>query len=301
MHAIRDQHIPKDIISGIAFTLFLILGYVTALLVPLPILYYRTKIGRKSSLIIPAAMIIILTMIIKASMLDLVVFIGCMALGFLLSECYQLRLPIEKTILFSCVTVFTSGVLLLIFYSNVNQTGMYDLAFDQVSVSLNQLLELGVIEEFPDKLVHIVTCLLPGVAVTGLLFIAWINVALSLPLLEKTGLRVPDFAPLDQWKAPEYLVWVVIILTMGLLIPSEPLNLLSMNVMCIMVLIYFFQGISIVAFFLKKTRIPFGLKALLYWFVFLQFPFNLLVSCFGFFDTWADFRKRGIKKNKHDE
>lgn len=301
MHAIQNQHLPRSIVSGIAVTLFLMVGYVTAILVPLPLMYYRSKIGRKNSLIIPAAMLFILTVILKATILDLCVFTGCMALGFLLSECYELRLTVEKTILVSCITVIVSGVLLLLFYSNVSQTGIYDLAFSQVSALLNQLLELEVIEEFPDKLVHIVTCLLPGVIVSSLLFIAWVNVALSLPLFEKTGLRVPAFTPLSQWKAPEHLVWVVIVLTLGLMLPSEPLNLLSMNLMCIMMLVYFFQGISIVAFFLQKTRMPFGLKALLYWFVFIQFPFNLLVSAYGFFDTWIDVRRRVLRQNNPNE
>lgn len=301
MHSVSNPYIPKHIIAGIAITLLLIFGSITALLVPLPIMYYRIKIGRKNSLIIPAVTILILKFIGQGPPVGVLVFAGWMVLGFLLSECYELRLPIEKTILFSCMAVILSGCVLLIFYSNVTNTGIYDLAFGQVNTFMTQLVDTGLIESAPKDLVHIATSMLPGIIFTMVIFTSWINVVLSLPLFRRTGLTAPDFGPLDQWKAPEYLVWAVIAMTMGLLVPSEPLNLLSLNVMSVLMLIYFFQGVSIVVFFVKKSNIPVFLRALLYWFVFFQFPFNLMVTGLGFFDTWVDFRKRGLKKNNQDE
>jgi uncharacterized protein YybS (DUF2232 family) len=65
--------------------------------------------------------------------------------------------------------------------------------------------------------------------------------------------------------------------------------------MWVVFLIYFFQGISIVSFYIKKTKIPVILRYLLYWLIFFQFPVNLLVAGAGLFDMWVDFRKLGTK------
>ncbi|MBU1170795.1 MAG: YybS family protein [Proteobacteria bacterium] len=297
MHAVQHHHITKDILAGVIMTMLLILGAVTALLVPLPILYYRIKLGRKNSLIIPAVIMLMLVFLSRGAASGLLVFSGWMFLGFLLGECFELRLSIEKTILFSSIAVFISGCSVLLFYSNVSQSGIYELASGQMKLFMSYLMDAGLIEDAPDQLVHMVTCMLPGIIAATILFVSWLNVILAMPILKRNHLAVPDFGSLDLWKAPEYFVWVVIGGVFGLIVQLEPVFLFSMNVMIVMVLLYFFQGISIVSFFVKKTKIPVGLRALLYWLIFFQFPVNLMVTGVGFFDMWANFRTRSLKKS----
>ncbi|GAB6094778.1 hypothetical protein JCM14469_10300 [Desulfatiferula olefinivorans] len=296
MHAVKQHPITRDVLAGIVITQLLILGSITAWLVPLPLLFYRIKLGRKNSLIIPAVVILLLAAISRGASSGLLIFSGWMLLGFLLSECIERGLRIETTLVFSSITVFLSGCFALIFYSNVTHTGIYDLALTQMTGFLNTLQEAGLIEAAPATLVHMITCMLPGIILASLLFFAWLNLILAMPLLRRNRLPVPNFGSLDLWKAPEPLVWAVIAGFTGLIVPSEPVFLLSMNLISVMSPIYFFQGIAIVAFFVKKTNLPMGLRALLYWLVFFQFPVNLLITGVGFFDMWADFRTRSFKK-----
>lgn len=295
MHAVKQHPIAKDILAGIIITLLLILGSITAWLVPLPLLFYRIKLGRKNSLIIPAVVILMLTVISKGPSSGVLIFSGWMLLGLLLSECIERGLRIETTLVFSSITVFLSGCFALIFYSNVTHTGIDDLALTQMTGFMNTLQEAGLIEAAPDQLVRMITWMLPGIMAASLLFFAWLNLILAMPLLRRNHLPVPNFGALDLWKAPEPLVWGVIAGFAGLVVPSEPVFLVSMNLVCVLSPIYFFQGIAIVAFFVKKTNIPIGLRALLYWLVFFQFPVNLLITGVGFFDMWADFRTRSFK------
>jgi uncharacterized protein YybS (DUF2232 family) len=303
VHAVQQHHVPKNVISGIVITFLLILGAVTAWLVPLPVLYYRIKLGRQLGMIIPAVMIVILVWLSKSITTELIIISGWMLLGFLISECFESGFPIEKTILYSSSAVLVSGVLALFFYSNMSQVGIYDLAFQQVKVFLGYLIEAGLIAETPDEVQRMVTWMLPGIITTMVIFIAWVNVILAIPLLRRNQLPAPEFGMLDLWKAPEKLVWVAIFGTVGMLVETKPVFLLSMNVMCLVLMTYFLQGISIVSFFVKKTRIPPALRYLLYWLVFFQFPVNLMVTGIGLFDMWVDFRKRllNITKNDSDE
>lgn len=300
MHAAQQHQRQKNILAGIVITLLLVLGVVASWMVPLPIVYYRGKLGRKGSLIIPAIVIILLLILSRGITAWTVIASGLMFLGFLLYECFELRLSIEKTILFSSVIIMVSGFLALIFYSNITQAGLYDLVYGHTHEVLNEFQQTGLISDASDDLARWVTLSLPGIIAAMVLFIAWINVVIAIPLLKRNRLFVPSFSPLDLWKAPEALVWAVIVGIVCLLTGVEELTVISLNVLCIIGPIYFFQGISVISFFLNKTKIPLGLRALLYWLVFFQIPVNFVVTGIGFFDIWADFRTRNFFKKKED-
>jgi uncharacterized protein YybS (DUF2232 family) len=300
VHAVQQHQISRNIIAGVIITLLLALGVVASWLVPLPMVFYRSKLGRKSSLIIPAVVVLMLLMLSRGFTSWLMVTSGLMFLGFLLYECFELRLSIEKTILFSCIIVMVSGCLALIFYSNVTQTGVYDLAYAQTRDVINQFQQTGLITEAPEDLIRLATLCLPGIITSMILFIAWINVVIAIPLLKRNQLYVPDFGPLVRWKAPDYLVWCAIAGIVGMLSTLSGLDIIGLNVLCILAPIYFFQGISVISFFLNKISMPLGLKALLYWLVFFQVPVNILVTGIGFFDIWVDFRSRAFFKKKED-
>jgi hypothetical protein len=120
--AAQQIRVSRSIFSGIAITFLLILGAVTAWLVPLPVIYYRIKLGRWTGMIIPGLMLAILLLIGKSVTTELVVVSGWMLLGIMIGECFVSRQTIEKTILYSSSTVLVSGVLVLLFYSNMVQT-----------------------------------------------------------------------------------------------------------------------------------------------------------------------------------
>ncbi len=300
MHAMPQHSVPRSVMTGIVITFLLILGAVTAWLAPLPVLYYRIKLGRHLGMIIPAVMTGILTGLGGTVTTELFIMTGWMLLGYLIAECFEAGLSIEKTILYPGSVVMVTGSLALFFYSGVQQTGIYDLAFQQVRDIMTLLAESGIVQETSDEVQRMVTWMLPGMIGTMVVFIAWVNVILAVPLLRKHKLPTPQFGGLDRWKAPEKLVWLVIFGTAGLLIEHRPLFLFSMNVMCLVLMVYFLQGISIVSFFVNKTRIPPVLKYFLYWLVFFQFPVNLLVTGAGLFDMWADFRVRVPKLMRND-
>ena len=73
----------------------------------------------------------------------------------------------------------------------------------------------------------------------------------------------PDYEKLNQWQAPDLLVWAVIGSGLLMLFPASATKLLGLNVLLISTTIYFFQGIAIVSFFFEKIQIPRFLKILI--------------------------------------
>jgi uncharacterized protein YybS (DUF2232 family) len=58
-------------------------------------------------------------------------------------------------------------------------------------------------------------------------------------------------------------------------------------------LVYFFQGMAIIAYFFRKKQIPRIARIVLYALIALQQVVMLGVVAVGFFDTWFNFRKIG--------
>ena len=86
--------ITKDILSGIAITLAVfavsiyipLVGFFCALFLPLPVLFYRSRLGRKNGGIVPAVAITTVVLIAGSLSFEAVFFAGLIILGFVLAE-----------------------------------------------------------------------------------------------------------------------------------------------------------------------------------------------------------------------
>lgn len=306
----------KDIINGVIITSLIfgisinlpIIGFLCALLLPLPVIFYRIKLGRKTGTIIPVMAIIVMSVIVGAVTFDMLFFYELILLGFVLSECIGGKLSVEKTILYSVGAVLAAGTAALVVYSNLISIGLFTLVSDYIAKSLDMTLQLyqsmgipeetiqamsGPMETFQYYLIR----LLPAMIISLMLFIAWMNLLLVRSLLKKKNIFSPDFGSLNRWKAPEPLVWGAITCGLMLLIPLSQLKIIGFNGLIILMTIYFFQGIAVVSFFLTKKQSPRLLKIIIYAFIALQHMMLLLVIGLGFFDTWLNFRKLDLKED----
>jgi uncharacterized protein YybS (DUF2232 family) len=300
----------KDISIGIAITSFLfsitvllqIYGSFCTLFIPLPTLYYRIKLGRKYGAIIPAAAMLFLIVMLGGLSIDMVFFFEPLFIGFVLGEFFELNLSIDKTVAYTCAAVLLFGIIIISFYSGLSATDIKSLASEYVRKNIELTIEIHRNMGFipadtgidPDSLkeIHLFFVrIIPALVIVSTLFLIWATLILAKPILVSRNLNFPGFGPLNLWKAPEYLVWAVIGCGLMWLIPQTSLKLLGTNGLLILMPIYFFQGIAIVAFYFDKKKLPRFLRIVLYSLVAVQ-PFLLLaVMGMGLFDVWVDFRK----------
>ena len=308
--------IPKDILTGIAITTFIfvgsiylpIIGFFSALFIPLPILFYRSKLGRKIGGVVPAVAIIIMLIIAGRASVDIMFFIALLFLGFILSELLEMNLSIENTILLAAGSVIVTGLAGLLFYSMISNTGVKTLVSDYVSNNLALTLSLyenmGMSEEnlrmissSLEKIHYALVRILPALVTAATLFVSWSSLLIARPLLTGRNLFYPDFGFLSLWRPPESLVWGVIGSGAMLLLPSGGLKMLGLNGLIVLVTVYFFGGIAIVSFYFENKKFPRMLRIFVYSLIALQQIVLLIVIGIGFFDTWFNFRKIGL--NKH--
>ena len=302
----------KDIVNGVLITSLIffvsvfipIAGFFGALIIPLPILYYRLKLGRKNGAFVPLISGSILYIAIGAASADVLFFVELLLIGFILGELFEVKYSIEKTILYTTGAVLFSGLMGLIIYGVLSGQGIYAIVSEYVAKNLELTMVLyqsmgmseenvHLIDRFLSDIQPLIVQIIPAMVTASTLFVAWTNVLIARSVLKRRSLSYPDFGPLNMWKAPEYLVWGVIGCGLALFLPETTINAIGQNGLLILMTVYFFQGIAIVSFYFEKKRLPRFVRFFLYTLIAVQHLILLAVIGLGFFDMWVNFRRSG--------
>ena len=300
----------KDTISGIALTTLLssiaisipIIGFVCLLLLPQSAIFYRLRLGRKPGLAVIGAPILLILLFSGEFFADAAFLFGMLGLGFSMGECLERRLPLEKTVGYACGAVVMAGFFALMIYANMMNVGIITWVSDYISKNLQMTVVLyekmgmpeesiRMIEASMAQITYVLVRILPSLIVAGLLFAGWLNLLAARGLFGRFQMAYADFGSLNRWKAPDFLVWVVIAGIAMVLIPSTALKVLGVNCLVVLMTVYFFQGIAVMAFYFEKKGIPRFLRGLIYAFIAIQQFLLLVVVGLGFFDVWANFRR----------
>ncbi|MDX1387014.1 MAG: DUF2232 domain-containing protein, partial [bacterium] len=161
--------------------------------------------------------------------------------------------------------------------------------------------QLALLQTHGDKIVFYTVRLIPGMLMAGVLFIFWLNLLLARKLFIKDQF-FKGLGPLKRWQLPFSFVWGLIGLALLLLgdiyfFKVGYFKFLALNLFIPFGLIYFLQGLAILAYYGQRWSIP-PLVKLLGYLVFLIFfqPIGVILLGLGFFDSWFDFRKLAPKE-----
>ncbi len=308
------SNVSKDIISGIAIIVVIftasiylpVIGFFFSLFIPLPILFYRSKVGRKTGIIVYILSIIMMIVITGRISLDIFFFVELLLLGFVLSELIEMRLSIEKTISYACASVLIAGIIILFFYSNLSNTGLYTLVSEYISRNLDLTMamyesmgvsdeSIHVISNSMEKIQYVLIRIVPAMLISLILFVSWLSLLIARPMLKAKNIFSPEFGSLKLWQAPEFMVWIFIGCGAALILSDNTFKILGLNGLIVLMTIYFFQGIAIVSFYFEKKNVPRIFRMFLYSVLALQQLVLLSVIGLGFFDMWLNFRKIGAK------
>jgi uncharacterized protein YybS (DUF2232 family) len=310
------QETSKNIAIGIGvtslfflFSAFLpIIGFVFSLFIPLPVLFYRTKLGRKWGLYVPLGTLLLITLVAGRISVDMLYFSGLLILGFSLSEFFEKKLSVEATVLGTCGVVLASGLIgLMAFSASAGQSlAAYVSAHVAHNLELTLTLyeKLGVSQEAitlvsnsMDQIRFVMLRILPALTIMSALFVCWLNIIAAKPVLTGRALPYPDFGPLNLWRAPDPIIWILIGSGLAMLLPGKGVKLIGVNGLLVVLTIYFFQGMAIVSFYFEKKGMPRFFRIMLYTLIALQQVLLLIVIGLGVFDLWLNFRKIGIKQD----
>jgi uncharacterized protein YybS (DUF2232 family) len=303
---IKEVMLGGGIISifFLASSILPLLGSVISIFIPVPILVYYRRLG--PSLGRAIAIIAVITFLLMTTALSIpfnsIVIIQFALMGMLMAEAFEREKSVEKSILVPSFSLFVIGLVLVILHSAINHTTPQLVLHQYFSQTLNDTLELyrvmGISEEQIQKMqkaaspiIAVFIRIAPALLLGMTSIIVWINILICKKIFPRWGLSFPDFGDLTHWKSPESLVWLLIACGIGLLIPHKFLNTVSLNGLLIMLLIYFFQGMGIVAYFFRVYRISPVIRIVGYILITIQQFILILVVALGLFDLWFDFRR----------
>jgi uncharacterized protein YybS (DUF2232 family) len=289
----------------LAVTLIPLIGPIAVIMTPLPILYFRFRLGGAQ---MPAALVAafllalsVLYLLGRPARLSAFIIIG--VTGVILAETLNRRYSIEKTFIIASLALFSGGIGFLLYIAQqagiapwtvvemtIESTIRDNLAlYAQMNISEDQLTLL---RENTGEISRFFAGIFPGLALCGAVLTVWLNVLAGRALLRKGLGGFPDFGDLTLWKAPERFVWLLILSGSMTLAPIEVLDTIGLNVLIVCCLLYLFQGLAITAFFFRQRQVPVIFQGLFYTLIAVQQYMVILIIAVGLSDLWIDFRKR---------
>ena len=281
-----------------------IAGPFVSMLTPLPYLYYSTKLGFSNGVKITLLSTVILALLaFLAGYPQITLFaVEFGLLGLILSWLFFRKFSFGQTLFFATLCILFLAFGFFFYIASSKHMGLREMMLvyldSQVKAVIMLYKEMGIPEEKAAELdtygkvfINAILNIYPSLMVIGTGFIVWFNMVLAKPLFKMKNLDYPDFGPMDHWKAPDILVWGVILSGFTYFISSGSIKLFAINALIIMMAVYFFHGLSIILFFLNKYHAPSWFRASVYFLIIIQQLFLIISAAFGLFDQWIDFRK----------
>ncbi len=132
---------------------------------------------------------------------------------------------------------------------------------------------------------------LPASLISLGIMIIWVTLVVGNRLLHQHTGQAP-WPEYRFWQLPEKLVWGVIMAAFLILLPLPVARDTGLSLLIVASVLYFFQGLAIVLFFIEKWNIPLLMRSLLLVIFLFQSVGSFFLSLIGLADTWFDFRHR---------
>ncbi|MFZ4858462.1 MAG: YybS family protein [Desulfuromonadaceae bacterium] len=282
------------------------LGFFSGILAPFPATYNRLIHGRLSSLIATLGTTALVSALFG-------IFAGALYLGM----CGMISLLMPELLLRgmsgSRVLFWTTAANLLIYatgiivYGAVSGINLQQLISAEISGSLKQAValyekggvsgeELELLKSSMAVASDLLKRLYPALITAMLVIIAGCN----LILVKKTTvnsavtLHIGDFV---TFRNPDLLVWLLIACGFSLLLPLSLITTPALNMLLIILMLYFFQGMAVVSALIKKYSVPTLMRIFLYTMLIIQPYLLAFVAGIGIFDLWVDFRTPKTQEN----
>lgn len=242
-----------------------LLGSITIYFSPLPILLYRLRYDRKSS-IIATIVGVIISLIGGLLVVPFAIFFG--VLGFVIADTIRIGKSRLYTFMASGLTIlilFTLTYVGTVLFLGVN---ILTEALDQVTKTQTQLISwMEKYGEVPERVkeqlsvsMDLALTAIPSAFIIVSFISAFVIVQLNLMVVNRLGNTVQKLPPFRMMKLPLLTVWCYLVI---ILIPlfttlekSSGLYLIVINATIIFRFLFMLQGISLIHHFMYHKKLP---------------------------------------------
>lgn len=148
-----------------------------------------------------------------------------------------------------------------------------------------------------ESFVELVQLVLPALLVVASLFDTACNFLLGRWIGKRIGLSFPDVPPFSEWQLPKSVFWAFVLGWVFVFLGnSSILGRIGINLQLVTQLLFLFQGLSLVYYFLGRYIRSKAIRTGILVFLLFQPLLSSLLSWLGVFDVFFDFRRLGTKR-----
>lgn len=288
------------------------LGIVLSIFSPLPIILAYLYRGQRTGLVSLAVVTVILLFFVNAQ-ISLVFLVEYGLLAVVMAESIRRNYSINKIVLYSVGASLLFGGTLTYFLLLGRDVNISSILMEQIKQSMDSSMtmytemggstsEMDNLKLYSEKLASALITSIPAWMIVSSCTGVLINYSLVKMVWNKyigSGdyFENPD---LNRWSASEYLLWLLIGSGAMLLVSFKSLNIIGTNLLIVSLMAYFYQGVAIILFYMKKKTFPLFLKIFVFALIVIQPLILLFVILLGLFDAWGDFRKLKKVENRQD-
>ena len=157
-------------------------------------------------------------------------------------------------------------------------------------------MDAGMTPDTQATAIDIFIRLSPALAAISAAAAVMLNLGIFWRWAGKKRLSYDLFGELQKWTAPEWLVWVLLAAGFAFqgfkyLIPIKPIETIALDAFICVGMVYFCQGIAIMAFYFRMLGMPAVARVAIYLITCVQPVLAVLVCLAGVLDMWVDFRR----------
>lgn len=218
-----------------------------------------------------------------------------------LGEMWSLGLPNRWAVGTAAGTAMAASVLVLLVGSIFYDVGPWQLWKAQWQSEMAMVMEmyrsmnlepdtLRQLEQGLAMAGRIILRMAPGILAAVSLLVAWLNFLAARRISRRLGARETG-SPMNLYRTPERLVWLLIAGGGLMALGSGWLFWLGANLVLVMGVLYFFQGLAVVDFWLRRKNAPTLLRTAVYLMVALEIYVAAILAVTGLFDMWLNLRR----------
>lgn len=237
------------------------------------------------------------------------ILISYVPFGIVLNYMINKRKKMEETIIVTTITFLVSYVLSLTLLSKIagvkfiNELeqalqfvlkGQLDM-LKEMGLSSSQMYETkGLLESMYEYVVLIV----PSMIIIFSAIAAYLNSLISILVLRKLGYGIAYVPRISNFKLPNNIIPGVILIYIGVFLLKYLkifyYETILINVSVLISFVLFLQGLSVIVFFLNRSRLHPAIRVIFVILLIISIPLSAIISIVGFLDIIFNFR--GIKK-----
>ncbi|MCG7345802.1 YybS family protein [Sporosarcina sp. ACRSL] len=255
------------------FTIFLagamyipFLGSIIMIFIPLPIILYRLRYNRSSTIFVMIVGSILSVIIGGILLVPFALMFGILA--FLIAESLLLGKSKLYTFMASGLFFIVTSVLVYVVAALVFEINVIDSLMAMMKESetqfKNSLQSFGALPEGYEKIVEeaftMYRSAIPAIFILSVYLFTFIMVIPNFEVLRRLGHQVPKFPPFRDMKLPVITIFIygliILLPWMMELKPESSAYLLYINATIILRVLLLLQGLSLVHYFMYKMKMP---------------------------------------------